>query len=426
MLRRQAYRYRIYPTSAQEAFFRQIAGACRFVYNLALEQRERFSRRGRAIGYVPQANELPALKAEAPWLNAIPSHCLQSALRDLDRAFADFFDGHADYPRYRHRSRAESFRFPDPKQFHVDVTSSALIAPKFGKTKKDFGALAIRLHRPLCGKIKNLTISRDGAAWYASFSVERQVKLAPQRSAAEMSATAVGIDRGVASPFVLSTGEAFGQTTEGPREQLRLRRLQKSLSRKRKGSNNRRKAIQRIAAHKARIAHCRKDSLHKLTHRITKSHGLIVLEKLAIANMTVSAAGTAAEPGRNVVQKSGLNRAILDKGWGEFRRQLGYKAEWHGCRVIEVDPRFTSQTCSECDHVDAVSRLSQAEFCCVAGGYEAHADVNAARNILKRGRAAFANETTGGGLPLAVCGDLAVRRSAKQKAKGASLKKVAA
>jgi putative transposase len=430
MFRRQAYRYRIYPTPAQEAFFRQIAGACRFVYNLALEQRERFSRCGRAINYNAQQNELPALKAEAPWLNDVPSHCLQSALRDLDRAFANFFDGRADFPRYRHRGRAESFRFPDPKQFHVDVTSSALIAPKFGKTRKDFGALAIRLHRPLCGKIKNLTISRDAAAWYASFSVERQVKPAPQRSAQDLLATAVGIDRGVASPFVLSTGEAFGQTIEGPREQLRLRRLQKSLSRKRHGSNNRRKAIQRIAAHKARMAHRRKDSLHKLTHQIAKSHGLIVIEKLAVVNMTASAAGTRAEPGRNVAQKSGLNRAILDKGWGEFQRQLGYKAEWHGCRVVEVDSRFTSQICSECDHVDASSRLSQSEFRCVECGYEAHADVNAARNILKRGLAVVANETktkpTGGGLPLAVCGDLANRRSAKQKQTGASLKKVAA
>ncbi len=426
MLRRQAYRYRIYPTPAQEAFFRQIVGACRFVYNLALEQRERFSRRGRAIGYVPQANELPALKAEAPWLNDIPSHCLQSALRDLDRAFANFFDGRAGYPRYRRRGRAESFRFPDPKQFHVNVTSPALIAPKFGKTRKDFGALAIRLHRPLCGKIKNLTISRDGAAWYASFSVERQVKPASQRSAQDPLATAIGIDRGVASPFVFSTGEAHGQTTEGPREQLRLRRLQKSLSRKKRGSNNRRKAIQRIAAHKARMAHRRKDMLHKLTHRIAKSHGLIVLEKLDVVKMTASAAGTAAEPGRNVAQKSGLNRAILDKGWGEFRRQLGYKAEWHGCRVVEVDPRFTSQTCSECDHVDTASRLSQAYFRCVACGFEAHADVNAANVVLKRGLAAYVNETTGGGLPLAVCGDLANRRSAKQKPIGASLKKVAA
>lgn len=312
------------------------------------------------------------------------------------------------------------------------MTSSALIAPKFSKTKKDFGALAIRLHRPLCEKVKNLTISRDGAAWYASFSVERHVKPVPRRSAAEMSATAVGIDRGVASPFVLSAGDAHGQTTEGPREQLRLRRLQKSLSRKKRGSNNRRKAIQRIAAHKARLAHRRKDTLHKLMHQITKSHGLIVLEKLAVANMTASAAGTQAKPGRKIAQKSGLNRAILDKGWGEFRRQLVYKAEWHGCRVIEVDPRGTSQTRSKCDYVDAASRLSQPVFRCVACGYEAHADANAARSILKRGLAVVANEQsqktkpTGGGLPLAVCGDLANRRSAKQKPTGASLKKVAA
>jgi len=423
MLRRQTFRYRIYPTPAQEAFFRQISGACRFVYNLALEQRERFGRRGRAIGYVAQANELPVLKAEAPWLNDIPSHCLQQALRDLDRAFANFFDGRADFPRYRRRDRAESFRFPDPKQFHVDVASSALTAPKFGKTKKDFGALAIRLHRPLSGKAKNLTISRSGNAWYASFSVEVYQRHKPVHPHGD---SAVAVDRGVTIPFMLSTGEACGQATEGPREQLRLRRLQQALARKGKGSNNRRKAIQRIAAHKARMASRRKDTLHKLTHRLAKSHGTIVLEKLVVQGMTASAAGSSAKPGRNVAQKSGLNRAILDKGWGEFRRQLGYKAEWLGGRIVEVDAKFTSQTCTACGHVDAASRLSQERFVCTGCGHVDNADANAAKIILRRGLAAIEDKTTGGGLPLAVCGDLAVRRSAKQKRTGASLKKVAA
>ncbi|MCA3266823.1 MAG: transposase, partial [Azospirillum sp.] len=338
MLRRSAIRYRIYPTPAQEADFRRIAGACRFVYNLAFEQREKFSRRGRAIGYVPQANELPALKAELPWLKEIPSHCLQSALRDLDRAFANFFEGRADFPRYRRRGRAESFRFPDPKQFSIDHRAKlgdrslpALIAPKFGKTKKDTGAIAIRLHRPPCGRFKNLTISREGNAWYASFSIEVRERRKPVHPRRE---SAVAVDRGVAFPFVLSTGEALGAQTEGPREMLRLRRLHQALARKRRGSNNRRKAIKRIAAHKAKMARRRKDALHKLTYRLAKNHGTIVLEKLNVQGMTASAAGTAAQPGRHVAQKSGLNRNILDNGWGEFRRQLVYKAEWLGGRVV--------------------------------------------------------------------------------------------
>ncbi|MFN8757337.1 MAG: RNA-guided endonuclease InsQ/TnpB family protein, partial [Tagaea sp.] len=142
--------------------------------------------------------------------------------------------------------------------------------------------------------------------------------------------------------------------------------------------------------------------------------------------MTASAAGTAAKPGRRVAQKSGLNRAILDKGWGELRRQLVYKAEWLGGQVVEVDPRFTSQTCAACGQVDARSRLDQARFACVACGHRANADTNAARNILRRGLAAIGDETTGGGLPLAACGDLAIRRSMKQEPPGASLKKVAA
>lgn len=430
MFIRSAIRYRIYPTPAQESEFRRIAGACRFVYNLALEQREKFSRRGRAIGYVSQANDLPALKEELPWLKEIPAHCLQQALRDLDRAFVNFFEGRAGFPRYRRRGLCESFRFPDPKQFAVDHRAKlgnrslpALVAPKFGKTKRDSGALAIRLHRPLRGRLKNLTISRDGNAWYASFSIERHERHQPVHPLRD---SAVGIDRGVALPFVLSTGEALGQRTEGPREMLRLRRLQKALARKRRGSNNRRKAILRIAAHKAKIARRRRDSLHKLTYRIAKTHGTIVLEKLDVRGMTASAAGTAARPGRCVAQKSGLNRNILDKGWGELRRQLVYKAEWLGGRVVEVDARFTSRTCAACGHVDARSRFDQARFACVACGLTANADTNAARNILRRGLAALGYETTGGGLPLAACGDLAKRRSAKQEPEGASLKKVAA
>ncbi|MCA3267672.1 MAG: transposase [Azospirillum sp.] len=430
MLRRSAIRYRIYPTPAQETVFRQIAGACRFVYNLALEQRAKFSRRGRAIGYVAQQNELPALKAELPWLKEIPSHSLQSALRDLDRAFVNFYEGRADFPRYRRRGGSESFRLPDPKQFSIDHRAKlgdrslpALIAPKFGKTKKDFGAIAVRLHRPLSGRVKNLTISYDGNAWYASFSIETRERRKPAHPHCE---SVIAIDRGVSLPFVLSTGEAFGQTTEGPREMLRLRRLQQELARKRCGSNNRRKAVRRIAAHKAKMARRRKDSLHKLTYRLAKSHGAIVLEKLSVQGMTASAAGTAAKPGRRVAQKSGLNRAILDKGWGELRRQLVYKAEWLGGQVVEVDPRFTSQTCAACGQVDARSRLDQARFACVACGHRANADTNAARNILRRGLAAIGDETTGGGLPLAACGDLAIRRSMKQEPPGASLKKVAA
>jgi putative transposase len=430
MRRRSAIRYRIYPTPAQEADFRRIAGACRFIYNLALEQREKFSRRGRAIGYVSQANDLPALKTALPWLKQIPAHCLQQVLRDLDGGFANFFEGRADFPRYRRHRRSESFRFPDPKQFSIDRRAKlgdrslpALIAPKFGKTKKDSGAIAIRLHRPLHGKAKNLTISREGNAWYASFSIEtleRRKPLHPHRE------SPVAVDRGVSTPFMTSSGEALGQTTEGPRERLRLRRLQQTLARKRRGSNNRRKAIKRIAAHKAKMARRRKDSLHKLTYRLAKNHGMIVLEKLNVQGMTAAAAGTAAQPGRHVAQKSGLNRAILDKGWGEFRRQLIYKAEWLGGRVVEVDPRFTSQTCAACGHVGARSRLDQARFACVGCGHMANADTNAARNILRRGLAAIGGKTTGGGLPLAACGDLAVRRSMKQESTGASLKKVAA
>jgi putative transposase len=400
--KKQAYRFRIYPTEAQEQAFRQISGCCRLVYNLGLEQRRDHWRRYRArtgfpISKVSQKNELPALKEVAPFLKEAPSHCLQQALDDLDRAYQNFFEGRASYPTPRRKMDGDSFRFPDNKQFRL--RRGWLIAPKFGRRGAPHGPIRIKRHRAIHGTIKNITIIRDGSHWYASIIAERVAKVRTKSAVQED--RVAGLDRGVRHPVALSSGELLGSLVEGPREMERLRRLQRDVSRKKKGSVNRAKAIRRLAEHKAKMARRRRDMIQKMTNGLVKNHDVIVIEDLRVANMTRSAKGAVDEPGRNVRQKSGLNRSILDKGWGYMRQCLAYKAAWAGKRLVEVDPRMTSRTCAECG-IQSVDSRNGDRFNCVGCGHQDHADINAARNIRARGIDKLRAE----GLSVAACGEL--------------------
>ena len=148
-----------------------------------------------------------------------------------------------------------------------------------------------------------------------------------------------------------------------------------------------------------KIANCRKDFLHKISNEISKNHAMIYMEDLQVSNMSKSAKGTVEQPGQNVAQKSGLNRAILDQGWGEFRRQLEYKSAWRGGFVIAVPPHHTSQTCPCCGHTDKENRPTQEKFECVECGYSENADLVGALNILARGRASSSHQNQAGTQP---------------------------
>ena len=280
--------------------------------------------------------------------------------------------------------------------------------PKFGRMKKDHGRIRVLRHRQVLGRMKTVTIIREGGHWYASVVTEREMR-DPRARIADL--RAVGIDRGVANPVVTSSGAFLGRGTEGAKERARSSRLQRDIARKTRGSANRRKAVERLSAFKAKMARRRKDQLHKITHDLIKNHDVIVIEDLKIRNMTKSAKGSVIEPGRNVAQKAGLNREILDRGWGMFGDMLDYKAKWAGRRVIKVAPHHSSQTCQACGYVSADSRLSQDRFVCVSCGHEAHADVNAAVEIRRRGIEVLSAE----GLSVSACGELCVSNSAKQE-----------
>lgn len=379
----RGFRYKLTPTAEQAALIRQFAGVCRLVYNLALEQRSTFYRQferqtGSKLNYFPQARELTALRAEFDWIAAVPSACEQNALRDLDRAFGNFFAGRARYPTPRRKGINDTFRFSGCQ---VEVRKynakwSAVRIPKIGWIKfRD-----TRLMRGLC---KNATVSHDALGWHVAFACEIE------HQAPENISPSVGIDRGIANTLALSTGEMFSVPASLDAIGDQQRAAQRVLARRKKGSAGRLRQLRRCAKLAAKRARIRRDWHHKTTTAIAQRFGTVVLEDLKIANMTASAKGTVDEPGRKVRQKAGLNRSILNQGWFSFETILAYKLEERGGHLLKVNAAFTSQTCSACGSIDKGSRESQARFHCQQCGHEAHADTNAAKEILRRASSPF-------------------------------------
>ena len=380
MIERKANTFRLNLAPEQERQMARIAGTCRFVYNLALEQRSQWWRQykaatGQSIGFAGQCRELTALRAETDWIRAAPVHALQQTLRDLDGAFQNFFAGRTDYPTPRRKGVNDSFRFPAPKQFRIERTGRSSGRIKLPK----LGWIQLRGWYDIPGAAANITLSRRAGQWFAAVQWER--KLADPAPSA---LPAVGIDMGVAAFATLSNGTIVAPANHGKKALLALRRAQRAMARKKRGSANRRKAAAHVARTHRRAANARKDFLHKQSTIIAKNHGMVVVEALQVRAMSASARGTAEAPGRRIRQKAGLNRAILDQGWGMFRSMLAYKLADRGGGLIEVPAAYTSQTCAACGVVDAASRRDQARFVCTARGHEANADHNAAINILRR------------------------------------------
>ena len=377
----KAYRFRLEPSPAEARGLARVAGCCRFVFNRALAlERQRFERGEKHLGYAALCKELTSWR-RAPataFLAEAPTHPLQQALKDLDRAYRNFFEGRAERPRFKKKGRHDAFRYPDPKQFQVDDGHGRVKFPKLGW-------LRYRRSRAVSGTPKQLTLSREGGHWFVAIQTECELS-APVHPAS----SAVGVDLGVAKFAALSTGETFAPVSSLRKHAKKLAGAQRALSRKVKYSRNWRKQKARIERLHTKVARIRHDFLHKTSTTISKTHAMVVLEDLSVRSMSRSARGTVDAPGRHVRAKAGLNRSILDQGWGEFRRQVEYKQTWRGGLVLVVDPRNTSRTCPACGHVSAENRKTQAVFLCVRCGHAADADVNAARNILAAGHAVIA------------------------------------
>lgn len=393
-------RYLLAFTPEQERYAERTAAACPAVWNTALEQRLQYRRRGAFISWVEQCRQVAEAKKDpyCSWLAEAPGHCLQQALRDLDKACKVLGTWKV---RWRSKTRtAPSFRFPDPMNISVRRLNR-----RWGEVRlPKFGWVRFRWTRPIGGTIRNATVNRDGGRWYVSFCVEDGVaEVLPN------GLPPVGVDRGVVVAAATSEGDFYNRQFATQDEVNRHRRLQQRISRslrihgRNRGSRRRDAVREEFVRLNARFRARRKDFAAKASLDLVRKHGLIVIEDLRIRNMTRSAKGTIDQPGKNVRQKTGLNRAIRDKGWGKLALALEHAARYHGAEIIKVPAAYTSQTCHACKHVDPKSRESQAVFRCTACGHQDNADVNAAKNILAAGLAVTGR------------GDLAVGRSVKRQ-----------
>ncbi|WP_433477396.1 RNA-guided endonuclease InsQ/TnpB family protein [Spirillospora sp. CA-142024] len=380
-------RYRLQPTPAQERALLEHCGYARFVWNLAVEQHAWWRPgRGSAPGFAEQCRQLTRARAEYGWLRGGSVTVQQQALKDFHQAMSNFFAGTHRRPTWRKAGRHEGFRIVAVKPGDVRRVSRRVGQVKIPKV----GWVRFRWSRPVPDAAKSYRVTRDRAGrWHVAFAA------LPDPIPAPGTGEAVGVDRGVAVSAALSTGDLLQVPGLRETERARLGRLLRKLARARPGSKRRARIKAAIARLKARETDRRNDWIEKTSTDLARRFDVIAVEDLNIRGMTRSARGTVEAPGRNVGQKAGLNRGILAAGWGGLVRRLEHKAPG---RVVKIDPRNTSRTCSTCKHVAGESRKSQAVFSCVACGFRVNADVNAAMNI--RDTAAGHAVAARGGPPL--------------------------
>ncbi|MDR0674309.1 MAG: transposase [Zoogloeaceae bacterium] len=393
MKRLQAFKYELMPNGEQGRDMRRFAGSCRFVYNRALAlQRARHEAGEKKLGYAGLCKVLVEWKRapEMSWLSETHAQVLQQALKNLERAYANFFEKRADFPKFKKKGQKDGFRFPQGVK--LDEGNSRIYLPKLGWMR-------YRKSREAPGVVKNVTVSLSAGKWFVSIQTAREVP-----DPVPEATSAVGIDMGIARFATLSDGSFIAPLSSFRKDEQRLLRYQRAMSRKVKFSQNWKKAKAKVQRLHVRIGNVRRDYLHKCSTTISQNHAMVCIEDLQVKNMSRSASGTKDAPGRKVRAKSGLNKSILDQGWFEFRRQLDYKLTWNGGWLIAVPPQDTSRTCPACGHVSAENRPTQARFCCTACGFEENADLVGAINILARGHR------------VAACGEMARSgHSAKQE-----------
>lgn len=372
MLVKRAFKFRLKPTQAQLQKFQQFAGARRWIYNHGLEERQKaYTETEKTLTHFEQNNALVQLKEnpETSWLKEIHSQVLQQGLKDLDRAFTNFFrrvksGEKPGYPRFKRRGIRDSFRYPQG----VKIEENKAFLPKIGW-------VTFKKTREFKGQLNETTIVQEADHWYISFSCEWEKHDAPTASINEE--RAVGIDLGLTRFATLACGtKNVFVTIPNPRilKQLlhKMRRLSRQLSKKVKGSKNRFKAQLKLSRLHARIRNLRHNFVHQLSLEMIKSHDIFCVESLNITSMLQK--GTRA-----------LARSIADASWGYFLHCLKYKAEEHGKHVVEAGQYFPStQLCSACDNKQKME-LSMREYNCPNCGLKIDRDYNSAIDLKAAG-----------------------------------------
>ena len=357
---RKTFRYRLYPTREQaDALNHQIDEACR-LYNAALQERRDAWRTARkSLGYYEQANQLRDIRADGS-TDLANFSCCQDVLRRLDKAFAGFFRRHkagqkAGYPRFRSRHRYDSITFPS-------YGDGCRLLEHRRLRVQGVGEVAVRLHRPLDGRVKTVSVKREAGQWFVLFSVECDTAPLPE------SAESVGIDVGLTTFATLSDGTEIQNPRFFREGQRRLRVAQRRVARRKKGSHSRRKAVRLLQRAHVHIRNQRQDFAHKAARSIADRYGLIAVEDLNIKGLAGSM----------------LAKSVHDAAWGMFLSHLSDKAECAGRTFVRVDPRNTTQACSGCGSI-VPKALSQRQHCCPDCGLSMGRDLNAAKNILRLG-----------------------------------------
>ena len=370
----KAFKFELMPNGAQVHKMKQFCGCSRFVFNRALAyQNEQYQKDNSfKFSYRKIADLLPEWKREFTWLKNCHSQVLQQSIKDLDKAFENFFAKRSNFPKFKRKGEKDSFRFPQGCK--LEQQNNRIYFPKIGWVR-------YRNSRNVLDIIKNVTISQKCGKWYVSIQTEFEQET-PQPKGGE-----IGIDMGIVRFATLSNGEYFDPINAFKNLKGKLAKLQKCFKNKTKFSKNWQKLKAKIAKLHHKISNIRKNYLHQISSKISKNYAIVYVEDLQVANMSKSAKGDIEQHGKNVKQKSGLNRAILDQSWAEFRRQLDYKLLWNGGHLIAVPPQNTSRSCPNCGHTAKDNRQTQANFECVKCGYQNNADVVGAINVLKRGQA---------------------------------------
>lgn len=359
----RAYRYELDPNVQQRILLLKHAGAARFAYNWGLARRiELYQQTGKSTNAIEQHRELNRLKkTNIPWMYEVSKCAPQEALRDLDRAFRNFFRGLKEgrkvgFPRFKKKGRDDSFRLTGA----IHVFDRAVQLPRLG-------VLRLKEAPVVHGRILSATVSREADRWYVSLTVEMEIP-----DPVPVEGPACGNDLGLSHFATIATSDGELNNVQAPKPLERylciLRRRQRQHSRKQKGAKNRKKSALRLARLHRRIRNIRRDFLHKLSTHLAKTKRVIVVEDLNVAGL---------------FRNQRMARHIADMGWGEFRRMLAYKWQWYGSRLVVANRYFpSSKTCSACGHVLSQLPLHVREWTCPNCGIDHDRDVNAAKNLL--------------------------------------------
>jgi len=355
----RSYKFRIYPTKEQETLMSKHFGCSRFVFNHFLNVRkEQYLNDKTSLNYYDNAKSLTQLKKEegTEWLKEVNSQSLQSAIRNLDTAYKNFFNKQNKFPKFKSKNNKQSFKIPQ----NVFIEENTLVIPKFKS------GIKVKVHREIKGKILFATISKNTTGkYYVSVTCEENYQPYSKTK------TSVGIDVGIKDFAILSDRKVYENIKPLKTKLKKLKYNQRQLSKKIKGSESRNKQKQKLRVIYENITNIRRDYLHKISTEIVKNHDIIVVEDLNVKGM---------------MKNHKLAQAISDVSWGTFYTMLEYKSKWNDKEYVKIDRWFpSSKTCSTCGWIKQDLELKHREWTCDSCNETHDRDLNASKNILKQG-----------------------------------------